>query len=310
MLSQLPHYTQPRTAPFSFIASWVLVDMPVSPIFQEIKLSKPLPTIGVHVFQCMTARPAPLVLHMPGGTFKATPLHRPVAELLARAGAVVVSADYPAGSAHPFPDAAEAMYALLRHLSDNRAQWVARHSQLFVAGEEAGGNLAAALTLMARDRLGPPIAGQILLSPMLDAGMATCSFRDAEAGPVGCKWADGWTLYLGRADTAGHPYAVPACGTRLHGLPPALIITTPDDPMRDECLAYAGRLKQAGVSIHARALAAQDWPDALALAACPEMPPDWAEPVRSNFADFFAAVLPGLVPSPVAAAPVTAEGPP
>jgi acetyl esterase/lipase len=236
---------------------------------------------------------------MPGGTFKGMAAHRPVAELLAQAGAVVVSADYPAGNAHPFPEALDIMYALLSHLSDNRAQWAARRSQMFVAGEEAGGNLAAALTLMARDRLGPPIAGQILLSPMLDAGMATCSFRDAEAGSAGCKWADGWSVYLGRADKAGHPYAVPACGTRLHGLPPALIITTPDDPMRDEALAYAGRLHKAGVMIQARALAAEDWPDALARAACPEIPPGWAEPVRSNIAAFFAAVTPELIPAPV-----------
>ena len=273
--------------------------MPVAQTSETIKLAGLAAPIGVHVFQGFTARPAPLVLHMPGGTFKDTPSHRPVAELLAQAGAVVVSADYPAGRAHPFPEALDAMYALLSHLNDNRGYWAARRSPLFVAGEEAGGNLAAALTLMARDRLGPPIAGQILLSPMLDAGMATCSFRDAEAGPVGCKWADGWTVYLGRADKAGHPYAAPACGTRLHGLPPALIITTPDDPMRDECLAYAGRLHKAGVAIHARALAARDWPDALARPACPEIPPDWAEPVRSNIAAFFAAVTPDLIPAPV-----------
>lgn len=277
----------------------ILTIMLVSSTFETIKLPGAIPPIGVHVFQGVTARPAPLVLHMPGGTFKGTPAHRPVAELLAQAGAVVVSADYPAGSAHPFPEAIDTMYALLSHLNDNRAQYAARRSLLFVAGEEAGGNLAAALTLIARDRLGPPIAGQILLSPMLDASMATCSFRDAEAGPVGCKWADGWTVYLGRADKAGHPYAAPACGTRLHGLPPALIITTPDDPMRDESLAYAGRLRQAGVTIHCRALAAQDWPDALARSACPEIPPDWADPVRSNIAAFFAAVTPELIPAPI-----------
>ena len=260
------------------------------------------------MFQSAVARPSPLVLHMPGGTFKGTPAHRPVAELLALAGAVVVSADYPAGNGHRFPEAIDAMYALLCHLSDNRAHWAARRSQLFVAGEEAGGNLAAALALMSRDRLGPPIAGQILLSPMLDASMATCSFRDAEAGPVGCKWADGWKVYLGRADKAGHPYAAPACGTRLQGLPPALIITTPDDPMRDECLAYAGRLKHAGVAIHARALAAQDWPDALAQAACSEFPPDWAEPVRSNITDFFASVTPDFIPARTAPVPAFAKG--
>ncbi|MGI4955568.1 MAG: alpha/beta hydrolase fold domain-containing protein [Janthinobacterium lividum] len=277
--------------------------MPVTTTTEQIKLPAPFPAITVQVFQSLPARPAPLVLHMPGGTFLQTPPHRPVARLLAEAGAVVVSADYPAGLDHPFPDAVEAMYALLRHLHDGRAYWAARRSSVFVAGEEAGGNLAAALTLMARDRLGPPIAGQILLSPMLDAGMATCSFRDAEAGPVGCKWADGWTVYLHGADKAAHPYAVPACGTRMNRLPPALVITTPDDPMRDECLAYAGRLKQAGVAISARALAAPNWPDALAQPVCPQTGPEWAGAVRTAFADFFNAVTPGLTP-----APVNAEG--
>ena len=258
--------------------------------------------IGVRVLRGALARPAPLVLHLAGGTFARVAGERPVATLLAEAGAVVVSAEYPAGAAHPFPGAIEAMYVLLRHLHDRRAVFASKRSPLFVAGEEAGGNLAAALTLMARDRLGPPITGQILLSPMLDAGMASCSFRDAEAGSVGCKWADGWGVYLGSAEKAAHPYAVPACGTRMSGLPPALIVTTPDDPMRDECLAYAGRLHQAGVTIHARALAAADWPDALAQAPCPGNAPDWVAALRTNIADFFAATVPGLVP------PLASEG--
>ena len=261
-------------------------------------LAGPVELPGFRVLRGVLARPAPLVLHMPGGTFAAVPDQRPVAGLLAEAGAVVISADYPTGPGHPFPDAVEALYALLCHLHANRTSWVSRRSPLFVAGEEAGGNLAAALTLLARDRLGPPIAGQILLSPMLDAGMATCSFRDADAGPVGCKWADGWSAYLGRAECAAHPYAVPARGTRLGRLPPALLITTPDDPMRDECLAYAGRLKAAGVPIQVRALAAHDWPDALERAPGPGDGPDWSGPVRTNIAEFFAATVPGLVPAP------------
>ena len=126
--------------------------------------------------------------------------------------------------------------------------------------------------------------------------MATCSFRDADAGPVGCRWADGWTAYLAGACDATHPYAVPARGTRLSGLPPALIVTTPDDPMRDEALDYAGRLHHAGVRVHPRAIAARDWPDALGRpldAGC-----GWADAVRANAAAFFAAVVPGLAPPP------------
>ncbi len=267
--------------------------MAIQPTFTRIEIGGGAAPIAVQVYQGAVARPAPLVLHLPGGAFMAVPGgDRPVAALLAEAGAVVISADYPAGAAHPFPDAVEAMYGLLWHLHDRRTHWAARASKLFVAGEEAGGNLAAALAMMARDRLGPPLAGQILLSPMLDAGLATCSIRDADAGPVGCKWADGWATYLGVPDKAAHPYAAPACGTRLHGLPPALVLTTPDDAMRDEALDYARRLRDAGVALHVRALAAHNWPDALAGPAHP----DWARAVRTNFAEFFAAVTPNLVP--------------
>lgn len=146
---------------------------------------------------------------------------------------------------------------------------------------------------MARDRLGPPLAGQVLLSPMLDAGMATCSFRDAEAGPIGCKWADGWQAYLGTPDKAAHPYASPSCSSRLHGLPPALVMTGQDDPMRDEGLSYARRLQQAGVVTQTHTLDASGWPDALAGPSAA-----WAARVRDAFAEFFAAVTPNLVPAP------------
>lgn len=242
--------------------------------------------IPAQVYRCAKVRAAPLVLHMRGGAFlELSPAsQQAVAALLAEAGATVVSADYPAGPACPFPGAAEAMYALLQHLHDDRAHWASRASKLFVAGEEAGGNLAAALALMARDRLGPPLAGQILLSPMLDASMATCSYRDAEAGPVGCKWADGWRAYLGTPGKASHPYAAPSCGSRLQGLPPALVLTAADDPMRDESLCYARRLQDAGTPAQAQVLNARGWPDALAGPSA-----SWAAAVRDAFAAFFAA---------------------
>ena len=271
--------------------------MLVQPTVERLEVGR-ASSVPIRLYRGALAQPAPLVLHLPGGAFTGLPAERPVASLLAEAGAVVISADYPIGAAHPFPDAVEAMYVLLRCLHDRRARWAARASRLFVAGEEAGGTLAAALAMMARDRLGPPVAGQILLSPMLDPGMGTCSFRDAEAGPVGCKWADGWAVYLGCPDKAAHPYAAPSSGSRLHGLPPALVITTPDDPMRDECLAYAGRLMQAGVAIHMRAIAAHDWPDALAGPVPPGPLPAWAGVVRKNFADFFAAVTPPMPARP------------
>ena len=250
------------------------------------------------VYRQALAHPALLVLHLRGGAFLELPVsaQRPVATLLAEAGAVIVSADYPAGPGSPFPNAVEAMYALLGRMHARRARWATRAAKLFVAGEEAGGNLAAALVFMSRDRLGPPLAGQILLSPMLDAGMATCSYRDAEAGPVGCKWADGWQAYLGTPDKAAHPYAAPSCSSRLHGLPPALVITAQEDLMRDESLNYARRLQEAGTPAQTCILDASGWPDALAGPSAP-----WAAKVREAFEDFFATVTGNLTPvSPTA----------
>ena len=107
----------------------------------------------------------------------------------------------------------------------------------------------------------PPLAGQILLSPMLDPRMATCSMRQAEAGPVGCKWADGWHEYLGTPDKAAHPYAAPMVSSRLAGLAPALILTAEDDLLRDESLNYARRLRASGVIVDEHVLPAPTgWP--------------------------------------------------
>src|SRR4051812_38426695 len=140
----------------------------------------------------------PVALHLHGGAFTGGSVasSQRLPELIAEAGAVVVSAEYPLAPAHRFPDALEAMFDVLGGLQRCCAQWVSRRSSVFVAGEESGGNLAAALALMARDRRAA-LAGQILVSPMLDPVMGTCSVRSADAGAVGCPWADGWHAYLG-----------------------------------------------------------------------------------------------------------------
>lgn len=192
------------------------------------------------------------VLHLHGGAFVGGSLDHgaAVAGLLARSAALVVSLDYPLAPAHPFPQAAEAAHAALRAL-DRKRQRRAPHAPLYVAGEEAGGNLAAAAALMARDRAGPALAGQILLSPMLDACIGTASQRDARDGPLGGRCADGWRAYLKCSMDASHPYATPADSLRLGGLPPTLLVTAQDDPQRDETLAYHRRLQAIGVDARA-----------------------------------------------------------
>jgi acetyl esterase len=217
----------------------------------------------------------PLVLHLHAGAFVTGTLEtgRTVATLLSEAGATVLSVDY----------------AALTRLYEERSRWGSKKSRIYVAGEEAGGNLAASLALMARDQQAPPLAGQILLSPMLDPCLATRSMRQAEAGPVGCKWADGWQHYLGSAVQAAHPYAAPLESSRLAGLAPALVVTAEDDGLRDESLRYAQRLRAAGVTVREHVLSGPTgWPCALTESARD----GWAPALRDHFKVFFTETVP------------------
>ncbi|MFC5519559.1 alpha/beta hydrolase [Polaromonas jejuensis] len=237
-----------------------------------------------------TAAVSPLVVHFHAGAFVGGSLEGGscVAGLLAEAGAVVMSLDYPLAPAHPFPDAVEAGYAALVWAWKARHKLAGAGAPLFVAGEEAGGNLAAAVSLMARDLQEPALAGQILLSPMLDPCLGTASLRDAQAGPVGCTWADGWHHYLPRLEDASHPYAAPGSALRLAGLPPTLLITAQDDPLRDEALAYAGRLRTAGLVAHAAVLPVPTgWPCSYLNPASHKVA--WAPVLHEQFTGFFSS---------------------
>ncbi len=193
---------------------------------------------------------APLVLHFHGGAFTDGNLGdgAKMAEALVEAGAVVASIDYPLAPAHRFPDAVEVGYSALQWMLRRRSRICgSRATPLYIAGEEAGGNIAAAVATMARDR-GLELSGQILVNPLLDPNLGTCSMRAGNAGPMGrCKYADGWHHYLRTPRDGDHPYAVPASAHRLAGIPPTAIIATSGTPLRDEVLSYAKRLAAAGV---------------------------------------------------------------
>lgn len=232
-----------------------------------------------------------LVLHLHGGAFTGGGLDSGecLAQLLADAGALVVTIAYPLAPAHPFPQAVEAGYAALEWLHQNRARIAGARAQLFLAGEEAGGNLAAAIAMMARDRAAPPLAGLVLVAPMLDPCTATASQREALGEEVHCRYATGWSQYLKRPIDAEHPYAVPAHAQRLAGLPPSLVLAGEDDPMRDEAMAFARRLQQAGVPVRTGLVPATGWPESL------ERPPEpcpCAQAVQEQFARFLAAPTP------------------
>nr|WP_234801478.1 alpha/beta hydrolase fold domain-containing protein [Xaviernesmea oryzae] len=207
------------------------------------------------------AKGAPIVLYFRGDAFQGKammPAERLVGTALVAAGATVIEADYARGSDNRFPQAMEHAFMALAYLSTKRKLYGGlTKSPLFVAGDEAGGNIAAGVALKARDVLLGDLSGQILLSPMIDPMMTSDSLRKADEASLSARWAEGWSHYLETACGFQHPYAAPCLCSRLSGVAPALVVTSEDDPLRDEASGYAERLATSGVSVSKTVLPAQ-----------------------------------------------------
>lgn len=162
---------------------------------------------------------------------------------------VVVFAEYRLAPEHRFPAAVDDAYAVLRWLKENAPLLGGDRRKIAVAGDSAGGNLSAALCLKSRDLNGPPICAQALIYPVTDHWDAGYLSYVENAENYGLtrdlmKWF--WAHYLGPDGDRRHPYAAPMRAAFVANLPPALVITAGYDPLRDEALAYAGRLEEAG----------------------------------------------------------------
>ena len=198
------------------------------------------------------AAAAPLILYFHGGLFNCGSVADAdsLAQALA-AHAVVVCVDYPLAPELRFPQTVELAFEALQWAWSHAAALGADAAGIIVGGDQAGGNLAAAVALLARDRTvpnRPPLKAQCLITPMLDPFQTTPSMRAA----CDCPCRKGWVDYLPRAGDAMHPYASPLNSRRLGGLAAALIITAERDPLRDEAEQYAAKLIAAGVPVQVR----------------------------------------------------------
>jgi acetyl esterase/lipase len=188
------------------------------------------------------------------------------------ASQLVLASSYTLATERPFPAAVEDAHAVLTWARKNKAKLGWNGKRLVVAGIEAGANLAAVCALMSRDRGGPELAGQILIMPMLDPGLTTCSMREVKLGDgmagVADTCAASYRGYLPNGADRTHPYASPLQSSRLKNLPPALILSAEDDPLRDEAEQYAAKLSAAGVSTTLKRLAPAPLQDAAARNEC------------------------------------------
>jgi acetyl esterase/lipase len=197
----------------------------------------------------------PVLLWMHGGGWVLGDLeldHLLAAQLAKDVDCAVVSVDYRLAPEHPFPTGLSDCYAALKWLSAESAALRIDPARIAVGGASAGGNLAAALALLARDRGDVRVAFQLLIYAALDD---RTSGPTSESRPETLFWSrqnaiDAWTAYLGGAPGGENvsPYAAPARAESLRGLPPAYLAVGALDPFLGENMSYARRLLEAGVA--------------------------------------------------------------
>ena len=212
--------------------------------------------IRIRIYRPHAQGVRPVLVYMHGGGFILGDLdsHDEVARVLAmKADCVTVAVDYRLAPENPFPAAPEDCFAALRWTAEHAADFGGDPERIAVCGDSAGGNLAAVMTLRARDEGGPKICGQVLIYPLTDAVDAE-EFQPSQDGKLYFfKAKDGAffnRLYFGDQDEARrHPHASPTFAQEVAGLPPALVLTAEYDPLCRQGETYAARLKAAGVEV-------------------------------------------------------------
>ncbi|MBB3111564.1 acetyl esterase [Paenibacillus phyllosphaerae] len=198
--------------------------------------------------------PAILYIHGAGWVFGNAHTHdRLIRELAVGAEAAVVFPNYSLSPEAKYPTAIEEIYATLEWIAEHGEEHGIDASRIYVAGDSVGGNMTAAITLLAQERKGPAIQKQLLFYPVTDSGTDTASYHEFATGYFlrrdAMPWF--WDQYVTKPSDKEEIYASPlrASTEQLAGLPQALIITAEADVLRDEGEAYANKLREAGVRV-------------------------------------------------------------
>jgi acetyl esterase len=241
-------------------------------MFRETRPASTPPAPEIGAVKDLTADGIPLRLYRPLGVAATTPLPALVyfhgggwvigdlethdvlcRQLTAGAGIGVVSVDYRLAPEHPFPAALDDAWAATRWVAARASELGLDAGRLAVGGDSAGGNLAAVVALLARDRGGPAIALQSLVYPVTDVAAESQSYADFADGFMLTRDSMRWFIahYLAGGSDAADWRVSPLRAPSLAGVAPAVVVTAGFDPLRDEGDAYARRLREAGVRVDA-----------------------------------------------------------
>jgi acetyl esterase len=282
--------------------------LPLAPVTSVEDFEVPVPggRIVLRVYRPVGDGPSPAFFHIHGGGFTLgsidwAPNAAKCAHICHTAGCVVTTVEYRLAPEFPFPTAPEDCYAALLWLVDHAPGLGVDTTRIAVGGESAGGDLAAVVALMCRDRGGPSLALQVLEVPVTDMGAASADY------PSMTLYGEGYGLersgieafqadYLPNLGDRELPYASPLLAPDLSGLPPAHIVTAELDPLRDSGEAYGRRLQEAGVRTTVHRFTGQThgssgiwhlWPPAR----------DWLDEVVDAIRATSASRCPSLLPS-------------
>ena len=224
---------------------------------RDLEIQGPNGPVPVRVYEPAAAGPRPLFVYVHGGgwVLGTVGVHDQTCRALANAGgSTVVSVDYRLAPEHPFPAPLEDCYAATAWTADHADLLGGTADRLAVGGDSSGGTLAAATSLLARDRNGPAVDRQFLLYPATDHSFDTASYEENAEGygltRASMEWY--WNHYLETPIDGMNPYAAPLQAADLSGLPPATVVSAEFDPLCDEVRDYADRLEAAGVEVEHR----------------------------------------------------------
>lgn len=222
---------------------------------EDRRIPGPEGEIPVRIYTPEGTGPFPIFVNFHGGGWVIGDLETADAvcrDIARTAGCVVVSVDYRLAPEHTFPAAVVDSFAATAWVAEN-ARALNGNGRLAVGGESAGGNLAAVVSRLARDRGGPNIHFQLLLYPVTDCDLTRPSYEANGQGylleQATMRWF--WDQYCPDPEARRHPDASPLLADDLSRLPPALVVTAEFDPLRDEGEAYANALRDAGVTVDA-----------------------------------------------------------
>ena len=223
---------------------------------EDRSIEGPESLLPIRVYTPSEESPLPIIVFFHGGGFVYGDLdtHDSVCRALANvSNHIVVAVDYRLAPEHPFPAAPNDCYAAAKWVYEHAEELNGDASRLSLVGDSAGGNLSAAVSLMAKEKGGLEIAKQILIYPSTDikSGNKYPSYEENSEGYFLTKETMGLfgRAYIQDESLRYHPYTAPMLAEDVSGLPPTMIITAEFDPLRDEGEAYGEKLRQAGVEV-------------------------------------------------------------